>query len=492
MDETRLINDIVENHQERMQNLKRYYPFFRLMDIRLAQYKTGQYASVDMGYVVMAVLRFFIEYNHFRDLPVTYEAYESFMRDLLARDFQLPPDEKEDGQLIQYIFDKLQGEGRPFVMNWFDPSDHTRHVMHVRLIESYLRNMQVVYKVSADAVAFYLDTKELREESRISIAQLLLTKKIKSRDFEGGMQVLDSINVEVVRLLDEQEALGAALVRDPVKGLQDLEAYHESLLRWFDDEQRLFASNMALVQQLTASAGEEPLSPEAAGKLRQLDMALKNATSRHGQLMQAYLKMQQAGERALSNAKRSRFRRSLDFMDLLGQICRANDAKLLAPVIAPLFLPKIMKTLNLSRLDDLLVMKSEGEETGEQVLPMTEREMPDMEKAAEARIAHNFGFFGSILRQCLEEHPRVTLQMFNEKVAETASEQALRNADYYAFLVHLCRNDMRDFADGKDGGKGPVRFRVTYDEQTLITMPGGNTVTGLIFERMETDGTQES
>ena len=69
----------------------------------MAQYKDGQYAGLDMGYIVLAVLRFFIEENHFKDRDVTYPMYEQFMRDFLAD--EIPGDDA--GGLIQYIFDKL-------------------------------------------------------------------------------------------------------------------------------------------------------------------------------------------------------------------------------------------------------------------------------------------------------------------------------------------------------------------------------------------------
>ena len=487
MDETRLINDVVETHQERMTHLKRYYPFFRLMDLRLSQYKAGQYASVDMGYVVMAVLRFFIEYNHFQDLPVSYGDYEAFMRRLLARDFGLTPDEKEDGEMIQMIFDRLTNDGRPFIIHYFDPAARAQRVMHVRLIESTLRHMQVVYRISADAVAFYLDTKEMHEESRISIAQLLLTKKIKSRDFKGGMQVLDSINLEVVRLLDEQDEIKALLGRDPIEGLKALEKYHETLLNWFEDEQRLFASNMALTRQLAGSADGEPLAPDALKQLRDLDLALKNATERHSQLMQAYLQMGQAGEAALRSAKRSRFRQSVDFVDLLSRIMQTDRGALLIPVIEPLFKPRIVKRLNLSRMDDLLEMKSEDEEAGEKIIGYEQEELPDPEKETQERIDHNFALFTGLLEEMLEKAPSVTLRQFNDLLTERFSEKVLKNADYYAFLVHLCRKET-----GLLAGDGRPAFRLSFGEGERISLPGGGSVTDIHFERTEDDGTQES
>ena len=60
-----LIRDIVSGHNERMHNIKKYYPFFKLSEVSFGQYKDGRYEMLDMGYILMAVLRFFIEENNY-------------------------------------------------------------------------------------------------------------------------------------------------------------------------------------------------------------------------------------------------------------------------------------------------------------------------------------------------------------------------------------------------------------------------------------------
>ena len=116
MDNYILMNDMVQDHEARMMHLKRYYPFFRLMDTGLSQYRDGSYGRLDMAYIVLAVLRFFIEANHFQDQPVCYEDYRQFMAGLLVRDFDFTEEEADD-ELYQYIFDKLCNEGRPFELD---------------------------------------------------------------------------------------------------------------------------------------------------------------------------------------------------------------------------------------------------------------------------------------------------------------------------------------------------------------------------------------
>ena len=96
MDNYVMLNDMLQNHADRMVYLKRYYPFFRLMETGFSQFKEGKYQALDMGYLVMALLRFLIEYNHFQDVPVVYEDYRQFLTLCLKRDFGMEEEEAWD------------------------------------------------------------------------------------------------------------------------------------------------------------------------------------------------------------------------------------------------------------------------------------------------------------------------------------------------------------------------------------------------------------
>ena len=90
-DQFTLIDDIIKNHSERILNLRKFYPFFTLAESTFSQYKEGRFKFLDMGYITLAVLRFFINENSFNDSPVTYSGYEDFCLKLLARDFDVRP-----------------------------------------------------------------------------------------------------------------------------------------------------------------------------------------------------------------------------------------------------------------------------------------------------------------------------------------------------------------------------------------------------------------
>ena len=103
-----MINDIIEEHNARMYNLRKYYPFFVLSETAFTQYRDGRYNSLDMGYITMAVLRFFIEENNFNERDITYPQCEAFIKELLIRDFDIEIEDEDMADLILYIFDKIR------------------------------------------------------------------------------------------------------------------------------------------------------------------------------------------------------------------------------------------------------------------------------------------------------------------------------------------------------------------------------------------------
>lgn len=502
MDNYILMNDMVQAHEERMMHLKRYYPFFRLMDSGLTQYRDGAYAKLDMSYIVLAVLRFFIEVNHFHDQPVRYEDYRQFMAGLLVRDFDLTEVAADDDALCQYIFDKLCNEGRPFELNYYDPAAHQQKILRVRLIESELKDQQVLYRISSDAVAFYLDTKEVREESHISVAQLLLEKMIKAQNFRGGLEVIGRINMEVGRLMEERHEIQTLLNRHVTEGLKALEDYHDRLMKWFSEEQRLFASNMALSSRAVQKMEEDRITGEAAEEVYQLDTALKNAMKRHEELMHAYMQMQKAGDEALAKAKKTRFRPSVDLLDVGQRMIHTDDPSLLSHLVAPLLAPKLKKTFPMSRLDDLLLYKPEESAAGEPVEKGKEQAYVYEDDLAEERMKDNFGYLLRVLFDKLKQKNQVTLQQLNDLYAMKFPDQVLENRDYYAFLVHLSQKADYDldqikahpdtfledtiavFLKEHPGYEG-LKFKLVYLPDETITILEKYEMSNIRFERTE-------
>ena len=445
-----LIHDIIEGHEERMMNLKKFYPFFKLCEHSLNQFREGRYEGIDMGYVTMAVLRFFIEENSFNDRKVTYKEYEDFLRELLYRDFDFNEDETAALELIQYIFDKLLNDGRPFHYDYYEPKSRQKKTGRTRLIESHYQDGMIGYSISPDAIEFYLDTKETKDESKITIEQILLSKMIRSHNFRGGLDVIRRINSEVTRLMLKQNEIVTLLSHNIFEGIEALEDFSDRGLKWFDEEQKLFDSNLELVKKALLKAREETYQHHSMEEIFYLNQELKRVMERHEALLAACTELQVKADEMMLKAKRSRFRKRMDFSDLLRKAMEQDNLSLLEPMAAPMFGIKIRKTFQIGRLDDLLLCRPEGNESGEAVAEGIEENYVFEDEVEDERIQHNYQMFLKILFDALLHKKTLTLGELHHLYVMKLTENVLRNGDYYAFLVHLSQKAGYTLAEVKE------------------------------------------
>ena len=76
----------------------------------------------------------------------------------------------------------------------------------------------MLYYITADGIEFYLDTKEIKDESKINVEQVLLEKMITGENFKGGIEVVKRINSEVNRLVREKDDIVDLLSYDVFAG----------------------------------------------------------------------------------------------------------------------------------------------------------------------------------------------------------------------------------------------------------------------------------
>lgn len=497
MSEQIFMNEIAASHGERMRHIGKYYPFFRLWDNGLNLFKDGRYADIDMAYVTMAVIRYFIEENSFNDRAVTYEMYASFMSDLLVRDFSPKAEEGELSQLVSYIFDKLCNDGKPFSARWFDPSDKKMKTMRIRLIESRFDQGRVVYSLTSDAIEFYLDTKEIKDESQISVEQVLLEKMVRAKNFSGSLAVISRINQEVSKLMVQKEEIVVLLGRNVFEGAKALEAFFESGLKWFDEEQQLFQKNRSLVDQaMRLSTGQA-----AQRELYAVDTELKRAMKKHGDLLIACTKLQVEADEMIARAKKTRFRRSVDFVRLKEVFMEADNVCGAAQLVKPLLGLRLNKTLNFHQLDGLLDYKPEEKVLEEASPSGRERSYVYEEEAASKRIGSNFTFFLKVLFEQLTEKDEIGLEYLSRLYMMKFGEDIYQNGDFYAFLAHLSQKDsydltkirekqdtfleeiMADYIAGDGDKYDHLRFGLRFEPDRVICPGGTYEVTNIIFER---------
>lgn len=495
----KMTEDIIGSHGERMKNLSKYYPFFKLWESGLSSYRDGAYSDVDMPYITMALLRYFIEENQFNQRAVTWEMVCGFIKTLLASDFDIP--DGEQGALAEYIFDKICNDGRPFVFSWFNPKDKKKRVFRLKFIESSYTNGQMTYALTEEAIAFYLDTKEVREESRISIENILLSKMVASRNFKGGLDVLSRINHEVMRLEAKKDGIVRLLGHNVFEGVRELSDFMTHGLAWFEEEEKLFAQNRVLVDKAMAMAR----TSQAAKDVYALDAALKAAMKKHSDLLGMCTALQLRADEMIMRAKHSRFRASVDFEDYMEKMMAADNVAALEAFIKPLFLMNLKKTFYTGQLDDLLSYKPEENIVTEVDDGGKETAYVYDDEAAEARIQHNFNYFLKVLFQQILDKGHVALSYLNHLYEMKFGSEIYFNGDYYAFLTHLSQKAFYDlsmvdtvqdtFLEGimaqflKTENGQPFRnlkFSLSYRADIKIELPNTFDMTEIVFER--TDG----
>ena len=496
-----MVNDIVSGHRARMLNLKKYYPFFKLTEISLSQFKDGKYEILDMGYIVMGILRFFIEENNFNEKDVTYPEYLEFFHELISRDFGLLLSEEENREIGGYIFDKIKNDGRPFDFEYFDPVERKKRISRVRMIESTIRDNIVWYTRSPDAVEFYLDTKEIKDESRISVQQLLLEKMIQAKNFKGGTEVVERINEEVSRLALVQQDVINTLASDVFAGIEAYRDFVETGMRWFDDEEKLFKKNSDLIKSALEkiSPGEQADAAyyKTISEIYELENQLKVAMNRHAQLLGACTHMQKLTDDAVRHAKLSQIRSHVDFTSLLKKMTENGDASVLIPLINGILKPNTKKTFNLNSIDEALTMRPARYQEIEKVSVKKQKEIIFEDELEEKRIADNYVFIMKNLISALHKKEEFTLEEFNLSMKNMYSENVLKNADYFSFFVNLCQKkkhiiggedmDSESFMDDilkkYFENEAPVVFSIDEGNGKMLELMDGCEVSDVTFHR---------
>lgn len=532
-----MIHDIMSEHKDRMLNLKKYYPFFVLCETTFSQYKEGKFIDLDMGYITMATLRYFINENNFHESEITYEQYEKFLSEILRREFQLEIPEEEEKELIGYIFDKIKNDGKAFTFPYFDPEEKKKKTARVKLLDSRIVDGVVLYHVTTDGIEFYLDTKEIKDESNISVQQLLLEKMIQSENFAGGIEVVKRINNEVNKLTLQKKEVLDLLSYDVFSGAKASEEYMETVARWFDEESKLFEKNRALIDKAFAkanNANKEILQTGPQGmtnadvnnasggavkgmsassailsEIHKLDTELKKTIIKHGELIKETIELQNIADEMIARAKIRKLRPVFNFRDALKKTMNNNRVDQLGMLLSPLFMPKLTKNFAPEVVDRMLESKMDNADYGEKV----EKKQVDTnyvfeDEIEDTRISGNFGrLFGELLEQ-LWKHGKTTLSELMAIYEIKFGKEIYRNGDVYSYLVHLAQKDQYDlkkmqdkqdtFLEGlvmdnmsleKKDQYGDMVFRIIFDAENVLKFGDGKdeafTITDMQFEAVQ-------
>ncbi len=494
------IAQIREEQAMRMENLKKYFPFFQIADNSLEQFQNGKYSRIDMGYTLMAILRMFIEENNFNDTGVSYRDYHAFLESFLAKEFGLRLDREESAQIAAYIFDKIKNDGKPFTYTYYDPEIKKEKAARVWLIKSNFFEGSIYYYITETGIEFYLNTKEFKEESKISIQQLLLEKMIKSRNFRGGREVVRRICNEVNKLKMEKRSVLNVLSHDLKEGIRLYDEFFQNSVRWFDEEHDLFMKNAALI-----GGAMNMLSPLEQVKNREeiflLDGELKTAIARHSELLAECMDLKKKADAFVEQGKLNSIRSVFYFKQYMELLMDRDSSSGLENLVSPLLLPHVKKIFDLNRIDDLFLLHPGLEEETEELKEAREADYVYDDELEEARISGNFSRLLKLLFEMFKKEGEFELKDWNRYLEERFGKRIFVNGDYYSFLVQLCQKQEYHIKQAAEkpstafegllaayyleqSGTGDMTdFRLTMLPEDELELPSAFTVTNIRFEK---------
>lgn len=496
-----MTNDIIKNHTERMLNLRKFYPFFSILQSGISAPSENGEKAIDMGYITLAVLRYLINENNFNEREVTRQEIRRFLAEILTRDYEINMAKAEMENLTDTIFDKLTNGGKAFEIGFFDPADRKNKVIRVRLIEANVHESEVTYSITEEGIEFYLSTKEMKDESRISTDQLLLEKLIKAENYSGGIDVISRINLEVSSLHKKRDEAVALLLSDVHAGTAAVDEFMASTSKWFEEERKSFTKSRELVDK-AASRLDRSSGGKAVKDITRLETLLKQAIDNHSRLIKASAELFRFADEMVSRKKMQILRNTFDFEEALSTLERVDKPDRLAALVGPLLTPKCEKSFRVSMIDSIVLKKINQDDMTEKV----EKETVDLSFRYEDEIlseqtGKNFALLFRELLERLEKWERLTLREYNAILEMKFTGDIYKNRDYFAYLVHLSEKNsysvkgmleaqetfleelaVKYMSDADKERFADIRFRIIFGSEEVEIED--SFVTDIVFERM--------
>ena len=320
--------------------------------------------------------------------------------------------------------------------------------VRTKILDNKIVDDNVVYYITSDAIEFYLDTKEIKDESNITIAQVLLTKMISTRNFKGGTEVVSRINNEVSRLISKKNEILGILSYDIFEGIKAYESFIKTTVKWFDEEQKLFDKNKELIEQALRAGEEDNKFYEAMEDIYHLESELNRAMNKHSELLNACTILQAKADEMVVQAKFNRLKSSFDFRKVLSDMIKSDNTDNLNLFTKPLLKLNVKKTFSLTLLDNMLNMRTEAMEDGEKINENKyDENFKYDDEIEDDRISENHRIFLMILFDMLIANEEFDLMQYNEELVKKLGKNVLKNGDYYSFVTHLCQKSLYDMSE---------------------------------------------
>ena len=206
---------------------------------------------------------------------------------------------------------------------------------------------------------------------------------------------------------------------------------------WFAEERKSFAKNRELLDKAVArlSYDTDFKTPEDISKLQTM---LKQTIESHSQLIASTAELSRFSDEMVRRSRTRSLRNAFDFEGMLRTAIKEDEPEMLSLVFMPFLLPRREKSLSMSTIDNLVLIRTgeslKGEEKQELVADLNFRYEDELLSES---VGNNFAKLFLELLGRLERWERVTLEEYMAILEVKFGKDIKKNRDLYSFITHL-------------------------------------------------------
>lgn len=448
--------------------MKKFYPFFRIY----TSYNV-QKVEYDVPYLVIDILTLLIEKGRLlgRSIPLE-EIQEHIQKTLL----EMYPDIEFDGQEVtRSILGTLEADtkGLLYEYEYYNPISQKKVNEYIQLVEYDVKEGS--YRITDTGLDFMISTKELPEESKISVSLILFKKQIESGSFRSALGTIRDLNLAVQLRKRKKEELLENLINGGTDVVEDFDRYSKDVLAQLKHENELFTQVNLLLKNLSENRDKIAFNPEFSGKegefiiIKRIAEEVEHGYKIHNNLLKEFTDFPEEYERINRIRLNSLFERRYQFQEALENHIRANLSNEIHIVtIHPLFNARVPKTFNLLKIFEPQIIANRTIDISE---TRSSEDWPGkvgIEDIVGARQIENFKIFATILLSALARKKRIHLAEYLDYMTDALGEDSLKNVDFIPFLFELNSNTEIHFSkNDTDGNKQLNPFENIFYLSTL-------------------------
>lgn len=426
-----------QDTNERFRHLSNYFPFFRIY--ASASKKNLEY---DAAYLAIEVLSLLIKKGKLMGKSVMFNEIEEHIKLILGH---IHPDLNLDSkEVTQEILKLLETDrnGESYCFKHMNPIQNKEIKQYIYLIEYNIKSKG--YDISDAGLSFMLSTKELPEESKISVSLLLFKQQIKNRSFVTALNTVMELNLDVIRKKEMKQNLLDKMMYNASDISNDFMIYTQGIFSQLEQEKELFEQvRITLIEftdgQYDFSNSSARIDEKDFIILKRISDELERGYNLHSSLLKDYTDLPQEYEKICQIKINSLFDKKWYFKTVLENNVKnnhPNEAHIIS--LQPMLKPNSPKFFSLFKAFEPQVISYRKENITETRQDEDWSGIIISGDQYDATLVSNFKTYAYSLLNCINTNSDQTaLKTFIEMVDTTYDHGAIRNIDLIPFLLSL-------------------------------------------------------